>query len=162
MSSSPSQNNGSPWPLEPDRQAREQWLAELSAFVQDQIDGLPEAHARGILGHEANAIADKVSVAIPEAPLAGGLPRIIDILDKATQASLTTAGPGYLAYVPGGGLYTSALADFVAGCLNRYTGSAAADTRGALQPRLRCAASKPTWWTGWPTLSDMGRIPEES
>ena len=36
--------------------------------------------------------------------------------------SFNTAGPGYLAYIPGGGLYASALADFIADATNRYTG----------------------------------------
>jgi aromatic-L-amino-acid decarboxylase len=36
--------------------------------------------------------------------------------------SFTTPGPGYLAYIPGGGLYPAALADFIADTTNRYTG----------------------------------------
>ena len=36
--------------------------------------------------------------------------------------SFTTIGPGYLAYIPGGGLYTAALADFIADTTNRFTG----------------------------------------
>jgi aromatic-L-amino-acid/L-tryptophan decarboxylase len=36
--------------------------------------------------------------------------------------SFTTIGPGYLAYVPGGGLFTAALADFIADTTNRFTG----------------------------------------
>ena len=36
--------------------------------------------------------------------------------------SFTTPGPGYLAYIPGGGLYPAALADFIAAATNRYTG----------------------------------------
>ena len=32
------------------------------------------------------------------------------------------ASPGYLAYIPGGGLYPAALADFIADTTNRYTG----------------------------------------
>ncbi len=36
--------------------------------------------------------------------------------------SFTSAGPGYLAYIPGGGLYPAALADFIADTTNRYTG----------------------------------------
>src|SRR5947209_3192837 len=36
--------------------------------------------------------------------------------------SLTSAGPGYIAYIPGGGLYPAALADFIADATNRYTG----------------------------------------
>ena len=36
--------------------------------------------------------------------------------------SFTTIGPGYFAYIPGGGLYTAALADFIADTTNRFTG----------------------------------------
>ena len=36
--------------------------------------------------------------------------------------SFTTIGPGYLAYIPGGGLYAAALADFIADTTNRFTG----------------------------------------
>jgi len=36
--------------------------------------------------------------------------------------SFTTIGPGYLGYIPGGGLYPAALADFIADTTNRYTG----------------------------------------
>jgi len=36
--------------------------------------------------------------------------------------SFTSAGPGYIAYIPGGGLYPAALADFIANTTNRYTG----------------------------------------
>ena len=36
--------------------------------------------------------------------------------------SLNTPGPGYLAYIPGGGLFPAALADFIADTTNRYTG----------------------------------------
>jgi aromatic-L-amino-acid decarboxylase len=36
--------------------------------------------------------------------------------------SFTAPGPGYLAYIPGGGLYPAALADFISNTTNRYTG----------------------------------------
>jgi aromatic-L-amino-acid decarboxylase len=36
--------------------------------------------------------------------------------------SFTAPGPGYLAYIPGGGLYPAALADFITNTTNRYTG----------------------------------------
>jgi aromatic-L-amino-acid/L-tryptophan decarboxylase len=42
------------------------------------------------------------------------------------DASLETAGPGYLAYVPGGGLYAAGLADLIADVGNRFTGYAMA------------------------------------
>jgi aromatic-L-amino-acid decarboxylase len=70
------------------------------------------------------AIANEVSRPIPEEPLAGGIAEVIRLLDRAASASLTAPGPGYLAYIPGGGIYGAALADFVADGLNRYTGMA--------------------------------------
>ena len=36
--------------------------------------------------------------------------------------SFTAPGPGYLAFIPGGGLYPAALADFIADTTNRFTG----------------------------------------
>ncbi len=36
--------------------------------------------------------------------------------------SFTAPGPGYLAYIPGGGLYPAALADFISDTTNRFTG----------------------------------------
>ena len=36
--------------------------------------------------------------------------------------SFNTAGPGYLAFIPGGGLFPAALADLIADATNRYTG----------------------------------------
>lgn len=36
--------------------------------------------------------------------------------------SFNTASPGYLAYIPGGGVFTAALADLIADTSNRYTG----------------------------------------
>jgi aromatic-L-amino-acid decarboxylase len=71
---------------------------------------------------EAARVAEAVSRPIGEAPLAGGMEAVIALLERAAGASLCAPGPGYLAYIPGGGIYTAALADFVADCLNRYTG----------------------------------------
>ena len=44
------------------------------------------------------------------------------LFDEWIPRSFTTPGPGYLAYIPGGGIYTAALADFIADTTNRYTG----------------------------------------
>lgn len=45
-----------------------------------------------------------------------------DLFTAYIPQSFTTPSPGYLAYIPGGGLYTAALADFIADTTNRYTG----------------------------------------
>jgi aromatic-L-amino-acid decarboxylase len=49
-------------------------------------------------------------------------PLLDALFDDWIPRSFTTIGPGYLAYIPGGGLYPAALADFIADTTNRYTG----------------------------------------
>ena len=44
------------------------------------------------------------------------------IFDRAAPKSFNTAGPGYLAYIPGGGLFETAVADMIADVVNRYVG----------------------------------------
>jgi aromatic-L-amino-acid decarboxylase len=49
----------------------------------------------------------------------------LKIVDTAAAKAYETAGPGYLAYIPGGGLFTSALADLLADATNRFVNMAA-------------------------------------
>ncbi len=49
-------------------------------------------------------------------------PVLDHLFDELIPRSFTTPGPGYLAYIPGGGVYPAALADFIADTTNRYTG----------------------------------------
>jgi len=47
---------------------------------------------------------------------------LLDLLfDRAVPPTFNTASPGYLAYIPGGGLFQSAVADLIADTTNRYT-----------------------------------------
>ena len=47
---------------------------------------------------------------------------LLDLLfDRAVPPSFNTASPGYLAYIPGGGLFHAAVADLIAESTNRYT-----------------------------------------
>jgi len=92
--------------------------AVLAALV-DWIGGLDDAPAENTA--EALQIAAKLAGAPPEA----GDPDFVHLLDDALEASRHTfeySGPGYLAYIPGGGLFTAALAEFLAQGLNRYDG----------------------------------------
>jgi len=51
---------------------------------------------------------------------------LTELLDRLfhdyVPRSFTTIGPGYLAYIPGGGLFPAALADFITDTTNRFTG----------------------------------------
>ena len=42
--------------------------------------------------------------------------------DEWIPRSFNTAGPGYLAYIPAGGVFPAAIADLISGGTNRYTG----------------------------------------
>ncbi len=44
------------------------------------------------------------------------------LFDDWIPRSFTTPGPGYFAYIPGGGIFPAALADFIADTTNHYTG----------------------------------------
>jgi aromatic-L-amino-acid decarboxylase len=114
------------WPLEPSDEQFAQWLAAVGDVVRAELSGLPDAPARGSVGAAGLEIAAQVSVPIPEDPTAGGLPALLQRVLTASKATLGTPTPGYLAYIPGGGLPSSALADLLSGILNRYTGLAAA------------------------------------
>ena len=50
---------------------------------------------------------------------------LLALFGAAAAQAIETAGPAYLGYVPGGGLYVSALAEFLARSANRFTGLAA-------------------------------------
>ena len=50
---------------------------------------------------------------------------LLALFGAAAAQAIETAGPAYLGYVPGGGLYVSALAEFLARGANRFTGLAA-------------------------------------
>ena len=63
----------------------------------------------------------------PEQPTPLG--PLLERLRPAIAKSYNTAGPGYLAYIPGGGVYAAALADFVACAVNRYMGVRAGGAR---------------------------------
>jgi aromatic-L-amino-acid decarboxylase len=68
----------------------------------------------------ATAPADEREHAIPDQTT-----DVLDYIGHAARKAADPAGPGYLAYIPGGGLYTAALADFITAAVNRYTTVAA-------------------------------------
>lgn len=69
----------------------------------------------------AEALCRAMREPAPEDPAAAG-PLLEALFDEWVPRSFTAPHPGYLAYIPGGGLFPAALADFIADGINRYTG----------------------------------------
>ncbi|MFP5224986.1 MAG: pyridoxal phosphate-dependent decarboxylase family protein, partial [Actinomycetota bacterium] len=93
-------------------------LKRASKVVIEHALGLPEAAShdeddaheivaslRGLAGSEPSSIEDA-----------------LEWFQQAYPKSYNTAAPGFLAYIPGGGLFVSAVADMLADSVNRYTG----------------------------------------
>jgi aromatic-L-amino-acid/L-tryptophan decarboxylase len=87
--------------------------------VVDFIASLPYQGACGDIH------AEELCRALRERAPEHGVP-ISELLDRLFHdwipRSFNTAGPGYLAYIPGGGIFPAALADLIADGTNRYTG----------------------------------------
>jgi len=104
----------------------------------DALGDLIDAAKARILEHietlPLQPSADTDGAAAMARSLAEPLPRrgrpyeeLFDLLfQRVIPKSFTTAGPGYLAYIPGGGLPQSAVADLIADATNRYVGVYAA------------------------------------
>jgi len=92
---------------------------EVVARAIAHIRSLPEQPACGDV--DAGELCLRMREPMPEQGT-----QLTPILDQLFSdwipRSFTAPGPGYLAYIPGGGLYTAAIADFIAGTANRYTG----------------------------------------
>jgi aromatic-L-amino-acid decarboxylase len=87
--------------------------------VVDHLASLPEQPAIDVEGGAelSRALAEDP----PESPTS--YDQLLQLLfERVIPKSFNTAGPGYLAYIPGGGLFHSAVADFIANAVNRYVG----------------------------------------
>lgn len=64
------------------------------------------------------------SLSGPPPDQSNSLTKLLETIETAAGKGFDTANPGFVGYIPGGGLYASALADFIACAINRYTGVA--------------------------------------
>ncbi len=82
------------------------------------IESLPEQAVSDTRG--GVELARSLVEPMPEA----GAPvsELLDLIfDRAVKPAYNTASPGYLAFIPGGGLFHTAVADLIADSINRYT-----------------------------------------
>ncbi len=92
---------------------------EVAERVIAHMASLPQQSASGDV--RAEALCREMREAVPDRgmPLE---PLLDDLFERWVPPSFTAPGPGYLAFIPGGGLFPAALADFIADGVNRFTG----------------------------------------
>ncbi|SDI06603.1 aromatic-L-amino-acid decarboxylase [Sinosporangium album] len=90
---------------------------ELAA---DLVTRYPEAPASEF--DTAESLVKEMALPPGEEP--GSLPSLLAAFREAVGHGVDTAGPGYLAYIPAGGLASSAVADMLSQIANRFTGVA--------------------------------------
>ncbi len=107
------------YPLEPSAEEMRAMADQATQRIIDHIASLPEQPAT--YSEDGPTVASGLSEALPETGTA--FAELLDLLfDQAIPVSYNTAGPGYLAYIPGGGVFSSAVADYIANAVNRYVG----------------------------------------
>jgi aromatic-L-amino-acid decarboxylase len=93
------------------------------ARIVEHIESLPVQPASG--ARDGAALARSLRESMPSS--GRPLEEVLAFLfDRAVPCSFTTPGPGYLAYIPGGGLFHAAVADLISDAVNRYVGVFAA------------------------------------
>jgi len=111
------------YPLEPDGHEMRRLVDEAMRRIVDHIESLPSQPAQNVEG--ATEFARTLIEPLPQQGSAYG--QLLDqLFDELIPRSFNAAGPGYLAYIPGGGIFHSAVADLIADAVNRYIGVCAA------------------------------------
>lgn len=105
-------------PLELTSESLQKALDLATRFVREEIDSLDSQPSADVLDAEELALGFVEGIPSFPQPLETVLAR----LRPAIRKSFNTAGPGYLAFIPGGGIMSAAIADFIAASTNRYVG----------------------------------------
>ena len=130
-------------------------------FTPDQMRALGRSTLDRVIAHIAS---------LPEQPICGDIkaeelcrsmrepapergadlqPLLDTLFEEWIPHSFTTSGPGYMAFIPGGGLFPAALADLIADTTNRFTG-----IWRAAPALVQLEANVLDWlrdWMGFPT-----------
>ncbi len=115
------------------RSARAGGVTELeldSGTMRSMIEQAMDRIVRHFQSLPAQAVSDVSGGENLARSVAEGMPEkeasytdLLDLLfEQLVPKSFNTASPGYLAYIPGGGIFHAAVADLIADSVNRYVG----------------------------------------
>jgi aromatic-L-amino-acid decarboxylase len=103
-------------PLEPTPDEMRAMGESALSFLIHFIETLPDQAASDMEG--AVELARRLREPLPETP--STFESLLQVVGEGAAKSFNTTGPGYMPYVPGGGLYAAAVADFLATGVNRF------------------------------------------
>lgn len=110
------------YPLELSACELQERLDEVLPYLTEFLDSLSVAPA-DLAANASPQMLSQLREALPEEGVAFG--DALEILfRKALPDSLNAASPGFMGYVPGGGILYAALADLIANSVNRFVGAA--------------------------------------
>jgi len=111
------------YPLEPNADEMRHIVDEAMRRIVDHIQSLPEQPAQNV-----EAATEQARTLVEPLPERGEAYEslIAKLFDDYIPRSFNAASPGYLAYIPGGGVFHAAVADLIADSVNRYVGVCAA------------------------------------
>lgn len=105
--------------LEPAAGERVAWTKQVTAYAEHFLQSLPDAPTYVA----DDGASEQLDTAVEEGP--AELDALLGELAQAVDTpGINAASGGHLGYIPGGGLYPSALGDFLADVANRYAGVA--------------------------------------
>jgi len=111
------------FPLEPDAKEMRRLIDEAMRRIVPHIESLAKQPTSNVEG--ATEFARTLIEPLPRS--GQSYEKLLDALfNDYVPRSFNAAAPGYLAYIPGGGIFHSAVADLIADAVNRYVGVFAA------------------------------------
>lgn len=114
---------GESFPLEPGADGMRRLVDQAMERIVRYVTTLPEQPA----GDTEGGVELARSLVEPAPEEGRPFEELLELLfERAVPKSFNAAGPGYLGFVPGGGLFATAVADLVGDAVNRYTGVFAA------------------------------------
>lgn len=104
--------------LEPDSAEREVARSGVLTYSEDFLDNVESLKAYNVSDDKGIGLLDS-----PITETGIGIDEAISLIrDNVDTPGLNPASGGHLAYIPGGGIYYSALGDYLADVFNRYAG----------------------------------------
>lgn len=120
-------------PLEPDGDERRQLANQTLEQALNYLEALPDAPANNPWDE---VFAQRLEPEFPEA--SRDLEAVLSYVGQCVaRPGIATTSPRFMAYIPGGGLFHSALGDFLAAVTNKYSGFASASP-GAVRLENAC------------------------